>query len=96
MTDDATASISYAAAAAELDEILAALDGDHVDVDVLAVHVERAAVLIAVCRDRISAARIHVERAVAGLAPAAPEGTVAGLAPAAPEDAGPVEPDPEG
>ena len=62
------ASISYADAAAELDRILAALDGDHVDVDVLAAHVERAAVLITVCRDRISAARIHVERAVAGLA----------------------------
>lgn len=64
------ASISYADAAAELDRILAALDGDHVDVDVLAAHVERASVLITVCRDRISSARIHVERAVAGLASA--------------------------
>ncbi len=95
MTDDPIESITYAAAAAELDEILTALDGDHVDVDVLAAHVERAAVLIAVCRDRISAARIHVEKAVAGLAPAPPDNP-AGLAPAPPDDSGSIDPDAEG
>ena len=40
---------------------------DHLDVDVLATKVERASTLIQVCRDRIGAARVQVERVVASL-----------------------------
>lgn len=57
----------YAAAFAELEEILGALEQPDVDVDVLAAQVQRAAVLIAFCRERIAGARLSIEQAVAGL-----------------------------
>ncbi len=60
---------SYRAAADELDQILADLDDDHLDVDVLAGKVRRAAELISFCRARISAARMEVEQVVADLDP---------------------------
>lgn len=60
---------SYRAAADELDQILADLDDDHLDVDVLADKVRRAAELIAFCRARISSARMEVEQVVADLDP---------------------------
>ena len=44
----------------ELDAILAELDDDGIDIDVLSERVERAAHLIAVCRGRISAAQERV------------------------------------
>jgi len=55
-TDD----IGYADAMTELDSILAELDDDAIDIDVLSERVERAAQLIAVCRNRISAAQQRV------------------------------------
>ena len=72
MTDEAAATtggevIGYAAALAELDDILHELDGDEVDVDVLGARVRRAAELLRVCRDRISSARFEVEQVVAEL-----------------------------
>jgi exodeoxyribonuclease VII small subunit len=60
---------SYAAAVAELDEILAAIERDEVDVDVLSVKVARAVALVQFCRDRLAAAEIEVERVVADLDP---------------------------
>jgi len=57
----------YAAALAELEEILASLEQPDVDVDVLASRVERAAQLIAFCRARVDGARASIEQAVAGL-----------------------------
>lgn len=63
-----TGSPSWAEAVAELESILAELESDDVDVDVLSVRVRRAAELIAVCRDRIAGARFEVERVVAELA----------------------------
>lgn len=57
----------YAAALAELEEILARLERSDVDVDVLASQVTRAATLIAFCRDRIGSARVQIEQVVAGL-----------------------------
>ena len=60
---------SYAAAMAELEQILEELEGDDPDVDLLAERVERAAVLIEVCRRRITKASMQVERVVAGLEP---------------------------
>ena len=57
----------YADALAELEEILDQLEDDDVDVDVLSSKVERAAVLIRLCRGRIRAAQLSVEEIVADL-----------------------------
>ena len=59
--------ISYAAALEELETILEQLEGDSVDIDVLAERVKRAAVLIRLCRGRIQQARVDVEQIVADL-----------------------------
>jgi len=59
--------IGYADAVAELDEILAQLDDDGIDIDVLSELVERAAKLIAICRSRISTAQQRVARVVESL-----------------------------
>ncbi|MGD9701623.1 MAG: exodeoxyribonuclease VII small subunit [Acidimicrobiia bacterium] len=69
-TDDAAGtddSISYAAALRELEEILAGLERDNVDVDHLAERVQRASVLIRLCRERISTAQMRIERVVTDL-----------------------------
>lgn len=60
---------SYAAAVDELESILAEIEDDAVDVDVLTRRVARAAVLIRWCRGRIDGARVDVERIVAELDP---------------------------
>ena len=57
----------YAAAMAELEQILNELEGEDPDVDVLANRVERAATLIEICRRRIANASIQVERVVDAL-----------------------------
>jgi len=68
MTDNETPDgIGYADAMSELETILDDLEDDALDVDVLAAKVERASVLIQICRDRIGAARVQVERVVASL-----------------------------
>ena len=64
---DAAEEPGYAAAMAELEEILEELEGEDPDVDVLASRVERAATLIEICRRRITRAGIQVERVVAAL-----------------------------
>ena len=70
MSDEA---IGYADAMAELESILDDLEDDDLDVDVLASRVERASDLITLCRDRIGAARVQVEKVVASLDVDAPE-----------------------
>ena len=68
MTGDAQGNdIGYADAMAELEQILRELEGETVDVDHLAERVQRASVLIRLCRDRIGAARLHIEQVVADL-----------------------------
>lgn len=57
----------YAEALEEIEEILASLEEADVDVDVLASRVQRAALLISFCRERIGAATAQIEQAVAGL-----------------------------
>jgi exodeoxyribonuclease VII small subunit len=57
----------YAAALAELEGILQQLERADVDVDVLAAQVQRAAQLVAFCRDRIGNARLQIEEVVTGL-----------------------------
>ena len=63
----AAADIGYSAALAELNTILAELEGNAVDVDRLATQVGRAAFLIRVCRERITAARMEVDLVVGHL-----------------------------
>ncbi|MGB1504023.1 MAG: exodeoxyribonuclease VII small subunit [Acidimicrobiales bacterium] len=73
MTDDEAADhIGYADAMSELEAILDDLEDDALDVDVLAAKVERASDLIQLCRNRIGAARVQVERVVASLDDAGP------------------------
>ena len=64
--------MGYAEAVDELEEILAELDADDVDVDHLAERVRRAADLVALCRSRLDAARVEVTRIVADLEAVAP------------------------
>jgi len=64
--------VGYAAAADELEAILAELEDPTIDVDRLAERVRRAAELIAYCRQRITAARAEVTSAVARLSAVAP------------------------
>jgi exodeoxyribonuclease VII small subunit len=64
MSNDAP---GYAEAMAELEDILGELEGDHLDVDVLAERVRRASELIKACRARISRAQSDVDRIVSDL-----------------------------
>lgn len=66
--------VGYAEAMVELEAILAEIEDDAVDVDVLTRKVARAAVLIRWCRGRIDGARVDVERIVADLDPETPSG----------------------
>lgn len=65
--DGSDEAIGYAEAMEELEQILRDLEGDDLDVDMLASRVERASFLIGLCRTRIGAARVQVERVVANL-----------------------------
>lgn len=65
-TDDTVAD-GYAAALAELEQILDELETDDLDVDLLARRVERAAALIRFCRARIDHAKVEVVSIVADL-----------------------------
>jgi exodeoxyribonuclease VII small subunit len=57
----------YAAAMAELEGILAELEGEHLDVDLLADRVRRASELIKLCRTRIARAQDEVAMIVTDL-----------------------------
>jgi exodeoxyribonuclease VII small subunit len=61
------AELGYAEAIAELEEILETLDRDDVDVDLLSEHVQRAAELIELCRERIGSAKLRIEEVVGAL-----------------------------
>ncbi len=65
--DDAGGGLGYAEAMTELEGILEELEGDHLDVDVLAERVRRASELIKLCRTRISHAQEDVNRIVTDL-----------------------------
>jgi exodeoxyribonuclease VII small subunit len=68
-----TDEIGYADAMRELDEILEELERDDLDVDVLAVKVQRASELIQLCRTRIARAQADVDKVVTDLESLAPE-----------------------
>lgn len=67
LTNDDGEPLAYAAAAAELDTILAELESSTIDVDALASRVERASALIRHCRHRLDAVRHDVDRVVTEL-----------------------------
>lgn len=64
----------FGAAMAELQRIVAELESDSLDVDELAARVERAAVLVAWCRDRIDATRFAVTEVLERLEAPEPAG----------------------
>jgi exodeoxyribonuclease VII small subunit len=66
-SDAADGDLGYAEAMTELEGILGELEGDHLDVDVLAERVRRASELIKLCRTRISRAQEDVNRIVTDL-----------------------------
>jgi exodeoxyribonuclease VII small subunit len=66
-TTPAPDSPGYAQALDELDQILRELESTDVDVDRLADRVARASELIAVCRSRISAAKLRIDEVIADL-----------------------------
>ncbi|MEY4362319.1 MAG: exodeoxyribonuclease small subunit [Actinomycetota bacterium] len=65
--NDETSEIGYSEAVEELEAILSDLEESDVDVDVLAEKVARASELIRVCRERISNAKLQIDKVVAGL-----------------------------
>ena len=64
MTDE---ELTFEAATQELDSILDKLDGDEVNIDSLAVDLQRASQLIEWCRARLETTRVEVERIVTDL-----------------------------
>ncbi|MGB6056809.1 MAG: exodeoxyribonuclease VII small subunit [Microthrixaceae bacterium] len=66
-TPSGTESIGFAAAMSELSAIVSELESDQLDVDVLAERVERAALLVGTCRDRLDATRLKVEEIIVRL-----------------------------
>ena len=58
---------SYEGALEQLQQILAELESDSVDVDYLAARVRQANDLIHLCQERLAAAELQVERAVEAL-----------------------------
>ena len=59
--------LDYAGALTELDAILAELEDETLNVDILAERVGRASELITFCRTRIRDAQLHVEQIVADI-----------------------------
>lgn len=67
-----TAPQGYAEAMSELEQILAEIEREDVDVDVLSAKVKRASELIAFCRRRIEQTRLEVEEIMSDLEPPSP------------------------
>ncbi len=71
--DDGVELPGYADALDELQSILATLESNTADVDLLAERVQRAELLIRHCRSRLEDARFRVEQVVTGLDPESPD-----------------------
>jgi exodeoxyribonuclease VII small subunit len=68
--------LTYKEAAEELEGIVAEIESEEIDVDVLAAKVKRAAWLIKTCKDRLRSTEDEVNRVLSGMEPAArPEET---------------------
>jgi exodeoxyribonuclease VII small subunit len=60
--------LGYAEASAELEQILQEIESGEIDLDVLSDKVERAAALIALCREKLAGTEAKVKKVVADLA----------------------------
>ena len=60
---------TFAAAMAELQQLVEQLESDDLDIDALTARVERAADLVQWCRERIDGARFSVEEVLVRLEP---------------------------
>lgn len=58
---------TYTEASAELEAILNEVEGGEIDLDLLSEKVERAAALLALCRERLAATETKVKKVVADL-----------------------------
>jgi exodeoxyribonuclease VII small subunit len=61
---------TYAAASAELEQILADIESGDIDLDALTDKVERAATLLTVCRQKLAATETKVKKVTAEIAAA--------------------------
>jgi len=61
---------TYAAASVELEQILHDIESGEIDLDVLTEKVERAAALLAICRQKLAATEMKVKKVTADLAAA--------------------------
>jgi exodeoxyribonuclease VII small subunit len=59
--------MGYAEALEELESILESLEEEDVDVDELAERVQRASMLIELCRERIGKAKLRIEEVVSAV-----------------------------
>jgi exodeoxyribonuclease VII small subunit len=73
--------MTFGEAVGEVEEILAELERDHVDIDHLGAQVKRAVELIQVCREKLAKTDDEVRGLVAGLEDAEPEAPTDGDAP---------------
>jgi len=60
--------LTYSAASAELEQILQDIESGEIDLDVLTDKVERAATLLALCRQKLAATETKVKKITAELA----------------------------
>ena len=56
--------VSYAVAVAEIEEILAKMNEDELDIDRLGAYVERATTLITLCKEKLLKAQQQVEAVI--------------------------------
>ena len=66
---------TYSEATIELDSILREIESGEIDLDVLSGKVERAAALLAVCREKLAATETKVKKVVDEMAVAMESGT---------------------
>lgn len=60
---------SFRAAMAELDAILARIEREEIDIDVLAIELARAAELVELCREKLKRAEVEVTQILGALGP---------------------------
>ena len=65
--DQASDSLSFSGAMAELEGILKGVEDEEIDIDVLGQELGRAAVLLELCRDKIRRAEVEVTQIVQSL-----------------------------
>ncbi len=59
--------LTYKEAVAEIEEIMAKMEGDELDVDELSAHVDRVAFLIKLCKDKLRHTEDEVKKIIESL-----------------------------